>query len=291
MPCFARLPRLVKTALGGTALAALLGGCSTFGIDQDFEGVVDGLKDLTSLSSLGQACDEELSGRLVRVPWQFAEVVPVRIRQGEFSPMVITLQQDEPYVLRITNRDDENHTFRAREFFRNVAVASAPGLGPDLAKLQGQTDSFGMALEPNQDVTAPESDETEFERMMGGRPAPQKPDRPEAPETMGPDPFAQAMQGAIEDSSEAEKPEDMAEGTPGAQTDLRPVTATEMMGMEGESACALEISSVKIPARETVEVRLVAAREGSYRFENSFLTVPSFYIGGAAGVVVIEQPL
>lgn len=289
MPCL-KTARLKTTRLAAlTAVAFGLAACETVGIDQTPSGFVEDLKAMMEIEDFGQSCDPEMSRRLVNVPWQFAEVVNIRIRQGEFKPMVITLAQNEPYVFRFTNRDDQDHTFRAREFFQNVAVASVPGMAPDMEALQGQTDSFGMALEPDQDLTPLEDGQTEFERTMGGTPgqAPETQSGPMEPSSdqMGPDPFVQAMQGALDENG------DDAGGQSAPQDGMQPATATELMGMEGESACALHVSSVDIPAMSSVEVRLVAVRDGRYPFEDTFLMIPTFYIGGATGVVVIEQPL
>ena len=49
-------------------------------------------------------------------------VVNVRIRQNEYSPMVIRLRQGWPYVIRTRNRDDHGHVFQANTFFSRVAV-------------------------------------------------------------------------------------------------------------------------------------------------------------------------
>jgi len=49
-------------------------------------------------------------------------VVNVRIRQNEYSPMVICLRQGWHYVIRIRYRDDHGHVFQANTFFSRVAV-------------------------------------------------------------------------------------------------------------------------------------------------------------------------
>ncbi|MGB0672157.1 MAG: hypothetical protein ACPGNT_11735, partial [Rhodospirillales bacterium] len=228
--------------------------------------------------------------RLNGVDWSFAEVVNIHIRQNEFNPMVVSLQKDQPYVFRLTNRDEDDHTFRARDFFRNVAVASVPGYGPDLSKLESQTDSFGAAMDPavEPEAAAQAKDgPTEFEQVMGATPGKQRDSqaKPDASATMGPDPFVSAMKGALAEGSETETG-DAAEAS--APPKLQPAAATDIMGVSGEKACALHVASVDVPARKTVEVRLVAVNDGRYPFEDTFLFVPSFYIGGAAGVVVIE---
>ena len=68
------------------------------------------------------SCAEVDKEAVKRINWTKVPVVNVRVRHDEFSPMVIRLRQGWPYVLRIRNRDDEGHVFKAHDFFRNVAV-------------------------------------------------------------------------------------------------------------------------------------------------------------------------
>lgn len=56
------------------------------------------------------------------VNWTKVPVVNVRIRQNEYSPMIIRLRQGWPYVIRIRNADDHGHVFQANTFFSRVAV-------------------------------------------------------------------------------------------------------------------------------------------------------------------------
>ncbi len=56
------------------------------------------------------------------INWTRVPVVNVRIRQNEYSPMIIRLRQGWPYVIRIRNRDDYGHVFQANTFFSRVAV-------------------------------------------------------------------------------------------------------------------------------------------------------------------------
>ncbi len=91
------------------ALALLLGACASPG---DIINAVVG-------------CEKVSPEALKHVNWTRVPEVNVRIRHDEFSPMVIRLRQGWPYVLRIRNRDNEGHTFRAGDFFRRVAVIQA----------------------------------------------------------------------------------------------------------------------------------------------------------------------
>ena len=69
-------------------------------------------------------CVADARERVEAADWSKAEIVPIRIRQDEFDPMIIGLKQDRPYVIRITNADDTHHVFGAEDFFRSVAVAA-----------------------------------------------------------------------------------------------------------------------------------------------------------------------
>jgi hypothetical protein len=57
-----------------------------------------------------------------KINWARVPEIEIRVRNGEYSPMVTRLQQGRPYVLRIRNRDDSLRVFRARDFFKNNAV-------------------------------------------------------------------------------------------------------------------------------------------------------------------------
>jgi hypothetical protein len=47
--------------------------------------------------------------------------------------------------------------------------------------------------------------------------------------------------------------------------------------------------SLAIPSRQVAEVRFIAERDGRYEFEDSFL--PPFLTAGAAGIIIVEEPL
>ncbi len=68
------------------------------------------------------SCSEVSEKAVKRINWTQVPEVDLRIRHGEFSPMVVRLRQGWPYVFRIRNRDDRGHAFKAYNFFSNVAV-------------------------------------------------------------------------------------------------------------------------------------------------------------------------
>lgn len=101
-------------------------------------------------------CGPEKINRLRGVEWGFAKVIPVRVRQGEFSPLVIYLRRDMPYVFRFTNADDRAHTFAAPDFFEAVAVSHLPGTsGPEpAAPLPSALVTAATPVPCNDDVSA-----------------------------------------------------------------------------------------------------------------------------------------
>ncbi|MDP6574326.1 MAG: hypothetical protein QGI63_12320 [Rhodospirillales bacterium] len=77
----------------------------------------------SNFSLFATTCVADARERVEAADWSKVEVIPLRIRQNEFNPMIIDLKQDRPYVIRITNADDKHHFFGASDFFRSVAVA------------------------------------------------------------------------------------------------------------------------------------------------------------------------
>ena len=73
-----------------------------------------------SLSRIGCAVFPET--KVGAVNWDTAWSVNMRIRQGEYRPMVLGFTAERPYVLRIANADDSDRMFRASGFFDSVAV-------------------------------------------------------------------------------------------------------------------------------------------------------------------------
>jgi hypothetical protein len=69
------------------------------------------------------ACSMDANKHLKRVKWKNARTIDVRIRQAEFSPMIIGLTKDKPYILRIKNADDKSRNFKAGKFFPSVALS------------------------------------------------------------------------------------------------------------------------------------------------------------------------
>ncbi|NQV84557.1 MAG: hypothetical protein HQ494_12125 [Rhodospirillales bacterium] len=91
------------------AVSLLLSACvSPFGVTERVFGCNEG--DLVKTEAVKY------------INWTKVPVVNVRIRHDEFSPMVVRMRQGWPYVLRIRNRDNEAHSFKAYDFFKNVAV-------------------------------------------------------------------------------------------------------------------------------------------------------------------------
>ena len=91
-----------------SAVIVLLGACT----------VLPGV----SSGPAGSDCQTVDAKALKYINWTQVPEVNVRIRQDEFSPMIIRLRQGWPYIIRIRNRDDDNQVFRAYKFFSKVAV-------------------------------------------------------------------------------------------------------------------------------------------------------------------------
>lgn len=57
-----------------------------------------------------------------QVNWTRVPEVNMRVRNGEFEPMIVQLKQGWPYIVRIRNRDDQPRVFAADDFFAKMAV-------------------------------------------------------------------------------------------------------------------------------------------------------------------------
>ncbi len=79
----------------------------------------------TGVSSFNVAECKMLSSRAeAKINWARVPERELRIRDGDFSPMVMRLKQGRPYVIRIRNRDDDTRVFRAPRFFEQNAVVA-----------------------------------------------------------------------------------------------------------------------------------------------------------------------
>ncbi|SCA57161.1 exported hypothetical protein [Candidatus Terasakiella magnetica] len=56
--------------------------------------------------------------------WNDARNVTLTVRQNEFSPMIVHLKKDVPYVIKVVNKDQNSVSFNAGEFFENTSVDS-----------------------------------------------------------------------------------------------------------------------------------------------------------------------
>ncbi len=97
-------------------------------------------------SYLAGGCADASAKRFEGVDWNNVRQIKMRIRQDEYSPMVVTLTQEQAYVMSIENTDDDSHDFRATEFFQSVAMAKA-SVGDEVFE-NGCMDA--VSLEPGQ---------------------------------------------------------------------------------------------------------------------------------------------
>ncbi len=120
-----------------------------------------------------------------QVNWTRVPEVNMRVRNGEFEPMIVQLKQGWPYIFRIRNRDDKARVFAADDFFAKMAV----------------------------------------------------------------------LRITIDDKRQ-------------------------------DNPC---VSRITLPPRTTAELRLVAARDGRYEFEDTPVPVAGLFSTGASGVIVVEE--
>jgi len=80
---------------------------------------------------LYEACGSDPGKRVAFANWDDAEAVDLQIRMGSFWPMILTLRQDRPYVLRIANVDPEHRVFSATPLFETSHLESVTIAGGD----------------------------------------------------------------------------------------------------------------------------------------------------------------
>ncbi len=191
--------RTQRALRGVAAAAALLGlsacGSSGFGFGSSFLESMPAWPSLPSLPSLPDfaalspfdpdECAQVSKKALRKVNWTRVPEVNMRIRHGEFEPMIVQMKQGWPYVFRIRNRDDKDHYFTAKEFFRNMAVIR--------------------------------------------------------------------------------------------------------ITIDGERQDDTCIARLRVPARQTAELRMVAAIDGRYEFEDARTRIPLLFSSGANGVIIVQE--
>ncbi len=74
---------------------------------------------LPSVAASG--CVPDAEKRISEADWTDPGRLSIRIRQGEFTPMVFGLTKNRPYEIEFENADDVSHVFQAPNFFRSVA--------------------------------------------------------------------------------------------------------------------------------------------------------------------------
>ena len=83
-----------------------------------------GLVVLLSACTAGDGVETGETPTVATVDWSLAVTRTLRFRQNEFAPVVVTLRQGRPYVLKLENADDVAHAFSAPDFFQAIAVQS-----------------------------------------------------------------------------------------------------------------------------------------------------------------------
>ncbi len=104
--------RILVAVLVAAGLAACAGDQSVVTTGER-QVVLPGMEDVSTPAEL-----------IAKVDWSEPESRVLRIRQGEFTPVVMSFRPGVPYVLRIENQDDSVRFFRAADFFKAIAVKS-----------------------------------------------------------------------------------------------------------------------------------------------------------------------
>ena len=103
-----------------------LGACESVPSLTQLMSQLPGLPGLKALPNFHlfdeQSCAKVDDKDVTRVNWTRVPEINMRVRSGEFEPMIIQMKQGWPYVFRIRNRDDKPRTFTSREFFTNMAM-------------------------------------------------------------------------------------------------------------------------------------------------------------------------
>lgn len=80
----------------------------------------DGVKTMPTMY-----CANDDNGPAKTVDWKTATLVEETVKDDRYESGLLTLWQNKPYIIRVTNQDDGVRSFRAPAFFRDVAVLKA----------------------------------------------------------------------------------------------------------------------------------------------------------------------
>ena len=97
-------------------LAGLLSGCGEFGLQGTETVFAVGLDTMPV-----KYCTTDNSPAK-KADWKNATLVEETIKDHLYESGLITMWQDEPYIIRLINKDKHPRSFRASEFFRDVAL-------------------------------------------------------------------------------------------------------------------------------------------------------------------------
>ncbi len=103
---------------------------------------------VTSMTTVG--CVPDAQKRVSEADWSNPGKLSVRIRQGEFTPMVFGLTNNRPYEIEFENADDVPHTFQAADFFRSVAFDKIRVDGEEVKKICPRS----LVIAPGKKLTA-----------------------------------------------------------------------------------------------------------------------------------------
>ena len=109
--CFIRIP-----VLSGLVLTFLLSGC--FGLIG-----INNKHHIIGLDTISQKYCNDIISRTQEPDWNSAHVVKEGIKNNLYESGLITLWQNKPYIINITNKDRVPRSFRAPEFLRDAALS------------------------------------------------------------------------------------------------------------------------------------------------------------------------
>lgn len=101
------------------AVALAVSACAT----------TDGLVPLSAARCPSDA-DEQTAG----VDWEKADIIDIKIENEQFSPLTISLNKGQAYVLKISNKEKTLIGFEAIKFFSSVSLAGVTISGKDFGK-------------------------------------------------------------------------------------------------------------------------------------------------------------
>lgn len=133
----ARAMARIATLVIGLGLIMTLSACA---------GGMDGPPAVTDEARVATA-RINAEAAIAKADWPRALTRTLRIRQGVYHPLVISLRKGIPFILRLENGDDTSRSFRAPSFFQAIAIKS---LTPSDREINPTMALDSITVEPRQ---------------------------------------------------------------------------------------------------------------------------------------------